>query len=126
MKKLIKALAIVIAATAMFCTTGCGKGPDAVAIDLMEHMRDGKADNDYLKKVCTEDTAKLLGGLITMGGDEMKKEMEGAKFSVVETKIDGDKAVVKIHTKKGDKEDDEKVNLVKVDGKWKVEMKKDK
>ena len=56
MKKLMTLLAC---ACALFIA-GCGKGPDAVVLDYLKTMQDGKLDEDYAKANCTEDTAKLL------------------------------------------------------------------
>ena len=54
MKKLITLFAC---ACAMFIA-GCGNSPDAVVLDFMKTMQADKADEAYLKKTCTEDTAK--------------------------------------------------------------------
>ena len=66
---------------------------------------------------------------MALGKDELKKELDGVTFSVKDTKIDGDSAVVTLvaegkKDKKGAK-DDAKLNLKKVDGKWKIDVKKE-
>ena len=129
MKKLMMLLAC---ACALFFA-GCGKGPDAVALDYFKTMQAGKLDEAYAKANCTEDTAKLLCAALALGKEEMLKEMkegfEGVTFKVTDTKIDGDTAVVTIKAeglkdkKKGKEE--AKVNLKKVDGKWKIHQTKE-
>ncbi len=128
--KMIKLMSMAVCACAMFIIAGCGgSSPDAVALDFMKTLQAGKADEAYLKANCTEDTAKLFGLAMAMGKDELKKEMDGVTFSVKDTKIDGDSAVVTLvaegkKDKKGGKEE-EKLNLKKVDGKWKIDVKKE-
>lgn len=124
MNKMVKMATVVACAVAMFGIAGCGsKAPDVVAVEFFQTLAAGKADLDYLKKHCTEDTAKLF----VMLGDEAAKEMKGATFTVVDTKIDGDKAKVTIKQIGGAKPDDkpQKVDLVKVDGEWKVAINKE-
>ena len=123
MKKLITLLACACA----LLIAGCGNKPDAVALDFMKTLAAGKADEAYLKANCTEDTAKLFGAVMAMAKDEMKKEMEGATFSVTDTKIDGDNATVtiKIEGKKGKGKDEAKIKLKKDGGKWKVQQSKE-
>ena len=130
MKKMIKLMAMVACVCAVFGIAGCGgNSPDAVALDFLKTVQAGKADEAYLKANCTESTAKMFGMLLTMGKDEMTKEMEGVTFSVADTKIDGDKATVTIKAEGGKKgqegKDEEKINLKKVDGKWKVDIGKE-
>ena len=125
MKKLITLFAC---ACAMFIA-GCGNSPDAVVLDFMKTMQADKADEAYLKKTCTEDTAKMFGAVLALAKEEMKKELKDATFTVTDTKIDGDTAVVTLKTtkKKDGKEEseEEKWNLKKVDGKWKINQSKE-
>ncbi len=125
MKKLITLFAC---ACAMFIA-GCGKGPDAVALDFFKTMQAGKADEAYLKETCTEETAKLFGAVLALGKDEMMKDLKDVTFAVSDTKIDGDNATVTLKvTKKKDGKDeskDETVKLKKVDGKWKINQGKE-
>ena len=60
------------------------------------------------------------------------ENMEGVKFSVADTKIDGDKATVTVKMEGGKKDKDgkagkeeEKFDLKKVDGKWKIDFNKE-
>ncbi|MBR0197700.1 MAG: DUF4878 domain-containing protein [Kiritimatiellae bacterium] len=121
--KIVKILAIALCACAMFTVTGCNRNtPGAVVVRVLEGLRDGKADADFLKANCTEGVAALFA----LAGDEAKKEMEGTKFKVVEEKIDGDTAKVKVKITGGKdgKEETETFDAKKVDGKWKFDLKK--
>ena len=120
MKKLMKFAAMAVCVGTMLGITGCGsKSPDAVAVEFLQTMAAGKADMDYLQKHCTQEAASLF----FMVGKEAAREMKGATFTVVDTKIDGDKARVSIEKNGGEKP--ENIHLVKVDGEWKVTVNKE-
>ena len=123
MKKCLSMLGM--AALAVLCFTGCSKGPDDVAIKFNEALAEMNIEKAC--KYANEDTQKLLKMFETMADAEAKetakKEGEGASFKAVETKIDGDKATVKIECTKDGKTETKDVDLVKVDGEWKVAMK---
>ena len=133
MKKMIKLMAMVACMCAVFGIAGCGgNSPDAVVLDFLKTMQSGKADEAYLKANCTESAAKMLTLGLAMAKDEMMKNMEGVKFSVADTKIDGDKATVTVKMEGGKKDKDgkagkeeEKFDLKKVDGKWKIDFNKE-
>ena len=121
--KILKIVAIAMCACAMFTVTGCKKNtPEAAAIRVLEALRDGKATSEFLKENCTENAAMLFGFV----GVKASEEMSGTKFSVVETKIDGDKAKVTVKSI-GGKQDgkDDTFDIKKVDGKWKVDIDKE-
>lgn len=124
MKKMIKMAMIAVGAALLF--VGCSKGPDKVAVKFMESFAAGDME------AASKYTTKATGALLALANEGMKddksmKKMKGAKFEVVETKIDGDNATVKIKaTKDGESEDcGEPITLVKEDGDWKVSIKKD-
>ena len=122
MKKLIKMATAVASIGAMLCFAGCGaKGPDAVALDFMQKLSSGQANLEYLTKNCTEDTAKLFATF----GDAAAEEIKGATFKVIKTEIKGDTAVVSIEQTHANKTTVNKMDLVKVDGVWRVDVKKD-
>jgi len=124
MKKLIKVATVVASVGAMLSFAGCGgeKTPDVVALDVLKTVQAGKATPEYLAKNCTEDTAKLF----TMMGAMFAEACKGATFTVIDTKINGDKAVVTIRQDGGKKPSTEKYDLVKVDGRWKLDVNKEK
>ncbi len=121
--KLVKIIAMVACACTMFGLTGCGGSPDAVALDLLETLKAGKADEAYLKDHCTEDTAKLF--LLVKDEIAKKAKEEDDNYTVVDTKIDGDKATVTIQTESKKGKDKDEITLKKVDGKWKVDIDKE-
>ena len=133
MKKMIKLMAMVACMCAVFGIAGCGgNSPDTVMLDFLKTMQSGKADEAYLKANCTESAAKMFTLGLAMAKDEMMKNMEGVKFSVADTKIDGDKARVTVKMEGGKKDKDgkagkeeEKFDLKKVDGKWKIDFNKE-
>jgi len=109
--------------------TGCGgSGPSDVTKQLVAALE--KGDTAALDKYATPETAKVFTKLMDMsmkvGKDNeffketVKDSLKGGIASTEET-IDGDKAVVTLKFKDGSTD---KVDLVKVDGKWKVAMKK--
>lgn len=124
MNKLIKMAVIAVGAAAMFA--GCSKGPDEVALKFVESF--GNGDVETACKYATKQTGALLALAKGMAeNDSDMKKMKGAKFEVVETKIDGDSATVKIKTttKDGKVDEGDPVTLIKEDGDWKVNVKKE-
>ena len=128
MNKMIKLVVIALGCAAMFA--GCGaKTPGDVSVAFMQKL--SKGDFEGAKAYCDKTTAGLLTMMEGMAANDPKalaefKEKEGAKFEVTEEKIDGDKASVriKITNKDGEIEEGDPVDLVKVDGEWKVAIKK--
>ena len=120
MKKCLSMLGM--AALAVLCFTGCSKGPDDVAIKFNEAL--AEMNIEKASKYANEDTQKLLKMFEKMADAEAKEKAKNATFKAVETKIDGDKATVKIECTKDGKTETKDVDLVKVDGEWKVAMKK--
>ena len=121
MSKLIKVAIIVAGIGAMLCFAGCGESsastPDQFALQVVGKLVEGKADDAYLRNVCT----KRVAGTILMCKEELiDKE---ARFEVVETKESGDKAVVKLKQIGGQRGNGKvrDVNLVKVEGVWKFD-----
>ena len=123
---MMKAAALVACVGAMFCFAGCGgSSPESVAVKFAEKL--SSEDFEGASKLCTKETGALL---VAMGGmmkdDADFKKQKGAKFTVNECKIDGDSATVSLKcTLKSGETDDDKINLVKQDGDWKVNIKKD-
>jgi hypothetical protein len=100
------------------------KGPQAVAAKFLSALNN--QDYDKAKKLGTESTVQMLtmiesmAGMAPEGEDlDMGADMDSIEWGDVE--IDGDEAVVH-YTLEGSKE---KMDLVKQDGKWKVDMKKE-
>ena len=122
MKSTMMVAVLTACVGAMLSFAGCGaKGPDAVALDFMQKLSSGQANLEYLSKNCTEKTAKLF----SMFGDEAAKEINGATFKVINAEIKGDKAVVSIEQKHADKKTINKIDLVRVEGNWRVDVNKE-
>ena len=122
-KRLWRVLVTCLAALSLVAFAGCGGGgPEDTIKDYLDAAADGDAD-----KACdlvTDDFVdEELGGdceeAIEQAGDELddeqKDKIRDAEISDVEE--DGDKATAKLEIE--DQEDDE-VELEKVDGDWKI------
>ena len=122
MKKLIA----MFVAVAAICLAGCGaKTPEAVAEKFYGALCDSNADK--AAEYCT-DAAKgaiqMAKGMGMFEQDEFKKKVKGAKVKAKEAKINGDKAKVTVEITKDGSTETEDLDLVKVDGAWKVDIKK--
>jgi len=122
MNKLIKMATIVAGVGAMLNFAGCGaKSPDKVALDVLKTLQEGKADQAFLEKNCTKETA----GVFAMFGGMMKDATQGATWSVTQTYIDDDIAMVMIKQSGGKKPSEETYYLKKMDGQWKMHVDKE-
>jgi ABC-type oligopeptide transport system substrate-binding subunit len=139
--KLFKLFAMLACLGAMFCVSGCGSNtPEAVVTDFVKTAQAGKLDQAYLEahfagfaeelakqkekhgkdqKKIDEEVKKMIEFLNEMA----KKEGKDAKFSVVESKVEGDKATVTVKFEKDGKENKEKISVKKVNDKWMIDMK---
>ncbi|MEI7596847.1 MAG: hypothetical protein WCK02_13940 [Bacteroidota bacterium] len=117
MKKLFRLAILVVAVVA---ASACKKTeePSAIAEKYLNHLN--KMEIDEAKKFATKETGAQLDLLKTMLGDQ-KPEGEIKPVTIKDTKIDGDKATCTY----SDGEKEESINLVKVEGEWKVEWKKE-
>jgi ABC-type glycerol-3-phosphate transport system substrate-binding protein len=120
MKKMMKgALVAVIAAALVLGLASCGgggggSGPSAVVKSF--YAASGKGDAAAIDNLCEPETAKLIKGLL--GNDAFKNQtLEKGKITKTTETIDGDTATVVVSFEKAD---DTPVNLVRIDGKWKV------
>ncbi len=125
MKKLLSIGMIVLVAFTFSCGGGSSSDPKAVAEDFLKAL----AEQDYAaaKELGTESTVALISmieGMASMIPEDQKnadkEDIKSLKMGDVE--IDGDNAVVYYGT---DKKSGEKIDLKKVDGEWKVNMKKE-
>ncbi len=122
MKRIMKVAVLTACIGAMNCFAGRGaKDPDAVALDLMQKLSLGQANLEYLAKNCTENTAISLA--ISRG--DIVTELKGVTFKVRNTEINGDKAIVSIEQTHADGKRINKMDLVKVDGVWRVDINED-
>ena len=126
MKKLLSiGLVLVFSAFMFSCGGGSGDNPADVAKDFLVAL--AEQDYDAAKDLGTEETVQLISMIEGMAAMIPMEEVEADKENIKsikmgEVEIDGDNAVVYYGT---DKKSDEKIDLQKVDGKWKVAMKKE-
>lgn len=126
MKNLFKLAVILLGVIAFNACNSGGGTPEAVAETFLNHLN--KKEYADAKKLGTENTVKMLETLETFAamGDEADTEAEAEteefKIEEISSEIDGDNAVCTYKTSDG-KED--KIELVKQDGKWLVDMKKE-
>lgn len=132
MKKIMKVAALTACVGAMLSFAGCGGGsPESVALKFAEKLYAEEPDFDGAGKVCTKETAALLTMISGMAKEsEEFQANRGAKFEVAECKIDGNSATVTLKcTQKTGKVEmmsgKDAITLVKQDGEWKVNIKKD-
>ena len=129
----MKSVALAALAAATLSIVGCGAAtPEKVAVDFVEKIYQ-KGDFEGAAKLCTKKTAPLISLMASMAKDDKsyKKEadkLKGAKIEAEDCKIDGDTATVnlKVTLPSGESEKmDDKINLAKEDGNWKVSIRKD-
>ena len=108
-----KATLIIVSISALLSLSGYGESPSKVAKAYSENLAKGNVTE--AKKYTTEQAGQLLDMLASMVGI---KAYPDYKFVLIEETIDGNHAVVK-------QEGGEQINLVKIDGKWKVDIKTD-
>jgi hypothetical protein len=127
MKKVVSLLLVVVAIVAF---NSCKKSdtPEAVAEKYLKAMETLKFDD--AKALATEEskgTIDMMAQLATMGGEEAKKAAAEAKIEIkemkCETKEDVSDCTCKVNN--GKEEKAVPVHLVKKDGKWLVEQKKE-
>jgi hypothetical protein len=100
--------------------------PEAVAEKFLNHVNKGEFKE--AKEYCDEQTAQLIGMMESMVAgkeDEMKKL--DAKVEIISSEVKDDKATVKYKTTstKEPVGKEQSLQLVKVDGKWKVTIDKE-
>ena len=125
MNKLIRTTTMVVGTVAMLCIVGCGdtggttatNTPEAAVMNLLTTVQSGTANADFLKATCTGEAAMYWCSVLPV----LQEELKDATFTVVDKKVDGDKAVVSIK-QEGGKHPSEKQEflLLKVDGRWRV------
>lgn len=93
----------------------CGDSPQSVAKNFTENLAKGKISE--AKKYATEPTGEMLEFASKIGAMPVDPDFT---FVFVEKTVEGDKATV-VYRKSVDGPD-ERISLVRIDGKWKVHM----
>lgn len=122
MKKLMSIGFVLLFSFFMVSCGGSSDNPQDVAIEFMDALAD--QDYDTAKDLGTENTIMMIGMIESMASmaPEGEETEEMGEITWGETEIDGDNAICFYST--ADKAD-QQVDLVKVDGDWKVDMKKE-
>ncbi len=127
MKNLFR-ITLVLLFAAFLGACGSSNSPEGVAEEFLTHL--GNQDYEKAKELGTENTVQMLtmiesmGGMAeSMGGEAKKDSAKGLPddFEITNSEVDGDNALV-TYTADGKEEE---LNLVKQDGQWKVDMKKE-
>jgi hypothetical protein len=119
MKKLFS---LVIAAIVVVAFASCGdkaNTPEAVATKYLNHLN--KKEFDEAKKIATEETGQMLDMMKSFSGVGGTQEVKEVKIENLKCETTEDKSVCK-YTAEGK---DESLDLVKKDGKWLVDQKKE-
>lgn len=114
-----KTLLALVASLGFLFAAGCGgNAPEDVAKDYLDALVAG--DVKKANSLSTERTAAANGLLISMIEQQKKQNPDAVKEigKVKEVKIDGDKAKVYFEG------DGNALDLVKVDGEWKADVRK--
>ncbi|MFA4852895.1 MAG: hypothetical protein WC599_10285 [Bacteroidales bacterium] len=117
MKKLLK-LAVIALAVITMNACKSSDTPEKVAEKFLNHIN--KKEFAEAKKIATPESAAsidMLESFAKMGGEQTKE----TKIENMKCKEDGDKAACD-YTENGEAK---KLDLIKKDGKWLVEMKKE-
>lgn len=122
MKKLLLSLAAmcVLALSLVSCNSNTPKASAEKFLNGLYHMNYKEA-----KEVATEDTKKMLEmmeNFSSMMPDSNKENAKKIKINIKDETIDGEKAVVTYTT--SESEGEQKVDLVKQNGKWLVQYNK--
>jgi ABC-type glycerol-3-phosphate transport system substrate-binding protein len=112
MKKLL--LLVGVICLVLIACGGGSESPTAVAKKWMTAVE--KADLNGIKATSTEETATLMGSMLEKASESAKERGKPVSFS---EEIDGDTAVVTVKYA----DDEDTINLKKIDGKWKVDFK---
>lgn len=119
MKKLFS---LVIAAIVVIAFASCGdKGntPEAIATKYLNHLN--KKEFDEAKKIATEETGQMLDMMKSFAGVGGAQEAKEVKIENMKCETTEEASVCK-YTADGK---EESLNLVKKEGKWLVDQKKE-
>lgn len=121
-------LVAVLALLSISLFSCSGSGPEATAKQFVTLTSQG--DLAEAKKLCTAETASLLAmaeGFMAKEKDKLKEQNKNIAVEVISTEITDDKAKVKykITGAKDATKEEQEIDLVKIDGDWKVNINKE-
>ena len=114
----MKKILFLFLITVFAISCGTGGSPESVAKNFTENL--AKGNYTEAKKYATESSGQMIDLLATLGG-EIKNSDSNFKFKATSEEIDGNEATVYYINEDGE---EDTVELVKVDGKWKVSISK--
>lgn len=109
-----------------FVSCSNDSNPEAVAEKFLNHINNGEFAE--AKEYCDEPTAQLIGMMESvMGGKKDEMKNLNAKAEIISSEVNEDKATVKYKTTSTKEPNavEQSLQLVKVDGKWKVSIDKE-
>ena len=109
-------LSFLLLTLAILGLAGCSPAPSATAEKFTVAL--AKGDVTTAKKYCTPSTAQMLDFAASMGAAPAQPNF---KFVMTKQEIDGNRATVRFKDEKGK---EQKMDLVKIDGRWQVEIRK--
>jgi len=124
MKNPKKILLPAFCAASFLSLAGCGSGPGKTYVNCTRFFADGNTgkaltcmDPSLMQKPGAKEK---MSAMISMASAKVKGEHKGiAKVNLLEEKIDGDMATVKVHIKYSDgTEQDDSGSLKRIDRKW--------
>lgn len=118
MQKVVR-IVFLILVVSFIVSCGNSNNPKDVAMKFTKYI----VNEEYEKaaELGTSDTKQMINFMAMMAGDGEKSSGKSPKIKHVSTKIDGDNAVVVLSSAGEEQE----ISLVKIDGKWLVQMEKD-
>ncbi|MBV7441464.1 DUF4878 domain-containing protein [Weeksellaceae bacterium TAE3-ERU29] len=121
-----KGLGLIMLLCSLFFVSCSGNKPGTVAEKFLTNLEKGNFEE--AKKYSDESTAKLLDMVISFGGEKLKEEIKNKegnapKIEIVRVEENDDKATVYYKEEGAEKEN--KIDLKKIDGDWKVSMNKE-
>lgn len=124
-----RSIILVFIGLALLALAACSNQPEKVAKEFFNAME--KRDFAAAKKLCTEDGVQLIEILESFANrmsEEQLKEELNTRYKVLSSTIEGNKAIVKYEewdAQSPDEVSSRELALLKVDGKWKVDLSKD-
>lgn len=110
MKQALRILPVFLACVLL---AGCAPPPRAVAKQFLDNIAKGKLSE--AKKQATDQTGQMLDLMASLGKMPVDPDV---RFTLVDEKVDGNKATVRFKVSNSD--DISVVELVRLDGQWKV------
>lgn len=132
MKKFFNLSLILLIVIALGACKG-GDKPEKVAKEFLTALN--KLDYEKAKTLGTEETGKMIDMIKMFSGNsdeaklaENKKKAENVKIEILNTEMQGDTAAVcqyKVSGIEGQEPKEEKIDLIKKEGKWLINWKKE-